>query len=51
MLLVSPKDPKNPSNLKLLMGEEGRKRFLKNYWIKVTNKKLLKVYREIFRNP
>jgi len=40
---------KNPS-LREKMGRSAKKRFIKNYWAEVTNKKLLKVYKEAFQN-
>lgn len=41
---------KNPTLLEK-MGRSAKKRFIKNYWAEVTNKKLLKVYKEAFQNP
>jgi len=41
---------KNPTLLEK-MGRSAKKRFIKNYWGEVTNKKLLKVYKEAFQNP
>ena len=33
------------------MGRAAKNRFVKKFWIKVTNRKMLKVYKEAFQNP
>ena len=40
---------KNPTLLEK-MGRSAKKRFIKNYWAEMTNKKLLKVYKEASQN-